>query len=356
MATTTTSTTGGSVADFPFMLGADISTVQEQETGYDFQDTDGNTKDVFDLLKNHGFNYIRLRTFVDPMAPYGYASSANGCPGLDEAYGDLDHVIAFAQRVKAAGMGFWLTFHYSDNWADPGKQIIPEAWRGASSIDELAALMKAYTIDSLTATIAAGVRPDMVAVGNELSSGMLMDLPGQDTGCSGENPVPSTVNGRWDNWDDLATLIVAGVEGVRQVDPTIKVVLHLIHANDLGAAQWWLENAYSRGVEFDVLAMTAYPVYDGEDPSAWENTFNSLAETYPNLEFMVAEYNAEKEALNLMMKNLPAGRGLGTFFWEPTLSGDWGDALFTLNGTTWVADADDFAVYDSLLPQLGLAP
>lgn len=122
----------GGVFSPPFILGADISSVQESNTT--FRDTDGQTKSIFALLKNHGFNYIRLKTFVDPNAPYGYASSANGCAGLSEPYGDRDHVVAYGKQAKAAGMGFLLNFHYSDVWADPGNQIIPERWRGASSI------------------------------------------------------------------------------------------------------------------------------------------------------------------------------------------------------------------------------
>ncbi|HLV67254.1 MAG TPA: glycosyl hydrolase 53 family protein, partial [Polyangiaceae bacterium] len=127
---------GGGVFQVPFILGADISSVQESKMT--FRDTDGQTKDIFALLKNHGFNYIRLKTFVDPMSPYGYASKANGCAGLSEAFGDRDHVVAFGKEAKDAGMGFLLDFYYSDVWADPGNQIISEAWRGASTITELA--------------------------------------------------------------------------------------------------------------------------------------------------------------------------------------------------------------------------
>src|SRR5690606_14117309 len=131
---TSTGTGGGSGGfEAAFMLGADISSVPESNVS--FIDTDGETKSIFELLKNHGFNTIRLRTFVDPSAPYGYASSANGCAGLSEPFGDRDHVVAFAKQVKDAGMGFLLNFHYSDVWADPGNQIIPEAWRDVDTID-----------------------------------------------------------------------------------------------------------------------------------------------------------------------------------------------------------------------------
>src|SRR4029079_19197443 len=132
------------------------------------------------LLKNHGFNFVRLRTFVEPSAPYGYASG-NGCQAKAEAYDDRDHTAAFAREVKAAGMGFLLDFHYSDTWADPGKQVIPEAWRGLATLDALAEQVRAYTADVVGAMVAAGARPDMVQVGNEITPGMLIHVPTETT-------------------------------------------------------------------------------------------------------------------------------------------------------------------------------
>ena len=129
---------------FGFYTGADISTVQEYERfGAKFFDVDGTEKDIFTLLKDHGFNAIRLKTFVSPKAKYGYAAS--GCDHDAEAYADKDHIVAYAQKIKAAGMAFLLDIHYSDNWADPGKQIIPERWRKVNSSDALADSVYAYT-------------------------------------------------------------------------------------------------------------------------------------------------------------------------------------------------------------------
>jgi hypothetical protein len=134
-----------------FILGADISGVQEEvDRGTRYIDTDGQQKSLLELLKNHGFNFIRLRTFVNPMAPYGYAGMTSGCQRKAEAYGDKDHTIEFAREVKAAGMGLLLDFHYSDTWADPGNQIIPEAWRAATTLADLGSRLKAYTKDVVT--------------------------------------------------------------------------------------------------------------------------------------------------------------------------------------------------------------
>ena len=101
------------------ILGADISWVQQQEAeGVCFSDH-GNPEDILAILKDHGFNWIRLRVFHNPKAEKGY--SKNG-------YCDLDHTLAMAKRIKAAGLRFLLDFHYSDTWADPGHQIKPAAW------------------------------------------------------------------------------------------------------------------------------------------------------------------------------------------------------------------------------------
>jgi arabinogalactan endo-1,4-beta-galactosidase len=247
-------------------------------------------------------------------------------------------------------MGFLLDFHYSDVWADPGNQIIPEAWRGASSITELADYASAYTQDVVSSAIAAGARPDMVQVGNEITPGMLMHVPGPNTDCWGNNPDPAPIGGSSDNWDNLATLLKAGIAAVRSVDPAIEIVLHI---ENHSAAPWWVSSAIERGVEFDILGISCYTAFQGQ-PSDWESSFGSLAADYPNLDFIIAEYNPERAAANLVMKNLPNGQGRGTFFWEPTASGEWGQAMFTWQGGSQVANASDFAEYDVLLPQLGL--
>src|SRR6188768_381669 len=336
--------TGGAF-DPGFILGADVSSAQESSATY--VDTDGQTKPLLDVLKNHGFNYIRLRTFVDPGAPYGYASSENGCSGKSEDYGDQAHVIAFAQQIKAAGLGFLLDFHYSDVWADPGNQIIPEAWRDAPDIDALAALVSDYTKQVLTAAVAAGARPDMVQVGNEITPGMLAHIPGPNTDCWGNNPSSAPVGGSAANWNQLATLLKAGIAAVREVDPSIQVMLHIENTDDLNGVRSWVQNATSRGVEFDVLGLSCYTAFQGQ-PSVWENTFSQMAAEYPELKFAIAEYNAARTEANTLMKELPNGRGLGTFFWEPTLSGEWGDALFTWQGNQQIAIAEDFAEFDEL--------
>lgn len=338
-----------------FIVGADISTIPEQvNNGAVYIDTDGQPKNILALLQNHGFNYIRLRTFLDPLAQYGYAS-ADGCgQGKTEAYNDAAHTIEFAQEIKAAGMGFLLDFHYSDTWADPGKQVIPQAWRNLGSVAALAEQVRAYTVEVLSAHVAAGARPDMVQVGNEITPGMLIHVPTNNTDCYGNNSVVNQgVNGSQNNWDNLATLLRAGIEGVKQVDPTIQIMLHIENTESANGVTNWVQEARERGVEFDVLGLSAYEAFQGPS-TAWRATLNQLANTFPDLSFSIAEYNPQRRLLNDIMRELPDGRGVGTFFWEPTLSGSWGNQMFNQQGNTRTARAVDFAEYDQMRIDYGL--
>jgi arabinogalactan endo-1,4-beta-galactosidase len=342
----------------PFMLGADISSVQEAvDGGARFQDTDGTQKDLLEILGNHGFNYVRLRAFVEPAALYGYANPTGAAQFQKaEDYCDTQHTLKVAREAKAAGMGFLLDLHYSDNWADPGKQVIPTAWRDAASIDDLAARLGAYTHEVVAALIEGGARPDMVQLGNEITPGLLIHVPAEDPQpdqWGNMNKVVNSVNGSAESFNNVATLLKAGVSAVRQLDPTIKIMLHLENTESFAAARDWVTAVQSRGVELDVLGLSCYTAWQGE-PELWEDTFQQLAARLPDISFVIAEYNPERTRANQMMRDLPDGRGLGTFFWEPTQSGAWGASLFTFTGSAYTANADDFAEFDAIKLALGL--
>ncbi len=146
-----------------FIIGADISWVQQQEdAGTRFSDR-GVKKDIFVILKEHKFNWIRLRLFNDPKAAKGYSR---------KGYCDLAHTLQMVKRIKGAGMGFLLDFHYSDNWADPGHQSKPAAWKDLHA-KELQAAVREYTREVVAALKKQGTPPDMVQIGNEISNGFL---------------------------------------------------------------------------------------------------------------------------------------------------------------------------------------
>ena len=126
----------------PYATGAEISWLQWQEdSGVKFSDG-GVEGDALEILRDNGFNYIRLRLFVNPKSELGYSQR--------EGYCDLEHTLAMAKRIKEAGMMFLLDFHYSDNWADPAKQIMPQAWQ-TFSYDEVCEAVYNHTKETLLA-------------------------------------------------------------------------------------------------------------------------------------------------------------------------------------------------------------
>jgi arabinogalactan endo-1,4-beta-galactosidase len=316
-----------------YFIGADISRVQTDAAGTMYTDNDGTQKAFLQLMKGHGFNFMRVRTFVDPRATDGNSKTAG--------FYDIPHTVTFGKQIKDAGLGFLLDFHYADNWADPGKQCVPIAWQGATTIGALATLLHDYTRDSITQLIAGGARPDMVQIGNEITPGMLIhrcDAGGQPT--LGNNPVTGAIS----NWTNLGTLLKAGAQAIREVDPGIKIVIHLDRGGDLASSRNFITNAIAQGVPFDVFAESTYTLYQGP-PSGWMNTFTQLAAMFPTLKFMSAEYGPEQRALNDIVFNLPNQQGIGTFYWEATHSGADNAGHLLFNGR---AAQPDLLLYDQM--------
>ncbi|OIP49941.1 MAG: hypothetical protein AUK31_05335 [Fibrobacteres bacterium CG2_30_45_31] len=347
-----------------YILGADISKFQEYESrGIKFYDTDGVEKSIFDILKNHGFNYVRLKTFVSPSATYGYAAIGCGETSI-EAFGDKTHVIAYAQKVKAAGMGFSLDIHYSDNWADPSKQIIPERWRSVTTIEALADSVYAYTYDLVLALKNAGALPDMVQIGNEITNGMLYSLPTTSTNCWGDNvqEASPTVSGKLSLYPaHLAKLLKAGIKAVNDVSASIQTVMHIESAVKNGS--WWMSEVVTKqGVDFDIMAFSAYTAYGHGTPTDWSHFISTQMAKFPQFKYMIAEYNGASTSTsytsgaraetNTKLKSLSGT--LGSFYWEPALTGAWGTSMFTWSGNALYADDSDFEEFDNILSSLGL--
>jgi arabinogalactan endo-1,4-beta-galactosidase len=356
---------GGTGTEFeaPFYLGADITFTQEDEANGATYSDNGTTLPIVQILKNHGFNYIRLRTFVDPTQP---APNPNPPPGMFmpyslQGFGDLAHTVTFGQEIKAAGMGFLLDFHYSDTWADPGKQIKPSAWVN----DDLTAAvthLHDYTFNAIQTLVNAGARPDMVQIGNEITPGILTS-PGTPLG-------PRTPSG----WPAFAQLLNAGIHAVHEVDPAIKIMLHIDKGGDpngpdgggAGAALAdsidFVDKATANGVQFDVLGESCYVTYQGP-PISWQETIGALATRYPNLKFVMAEYNADpadqtdselRQATDTMF-NLPNHQGLGAFFWEPTRHIDQANqGIFTVASNVYSPIPACIDQYDQMKIDYGL--
>lgn len=286
---------------FDKILGADISFLPQLEAaGKKFYDK-GVQVDAFDLLKNHGFNYVRLRIFNNPGADSGY-SKKNYC-GLEETS-------KMAFRIKAAKMGFLLDFHYSDNWADPQKQFKPSAWKNAT-FQQLQDSIYAFTKNTLLVLKKQGTLPEMVQVGNEINHGLLWP------------------DGKIQNLDTLAAFLKAGINGVKEVDKHIKVMLHIACGGQNAESRFFIDNMLKRGVAFDVIGESYYPEWHGT-PDSLKKNLTDLNVRYKQ-EVMVAEYSQHKQEVNDIEFNLPGNKIKGTFTWEPL---SWGEAIVDQQGNT----------------------
>ncbi|RYZ16723.1 MAG: hypothetical protein EOP49_51395, partial [Sphingobacteriales bacterium] len=197
------------------MLGADISFLpQLEERGIKFSDN-RTQKDAIQILKDHGFNYVRLRIFNDPAQDSGYSPKKGFC--------DLEHTRQMAKRVKAAGMKLLLDFHYSDYWADPGKQFKPAAWKGLS-FPELKKALYDYTRNVMQELKDQGTLPDMVQVGNEINHGIVWP------------------EGSVSNFDGLAQLVSAGTAAVKSVDPGVIMMLHVALGGQNHESVFFIDN------------------------------------------------------------------------------------------------------------------
>lgn len=342
------------------LIGADISKFQEYESyGTKIFDVDGNEKDIFTLLKEHGFNAIRLKTFLNPKAEFGYAAA--GCGQDAESFGDKAHVLEYAKKVKANGFVLLLDIHYSDNWADPNTQIIPSRWRLVTTSDALADSVYAYTYDLLKSLEAVNALPDLVQIGNEITNGMLRDLPTQNTNCWGDNVtlanenvsgVMSTKIGK----ENTAKYLAAGKRAVKDVSTKIKIVFHIESLGKRSTVDWWMKSIIKDAkVLPDVMGFSAYTAYGDGVPLDWERTFNAISAEYPMLEILIAEYNGGSSKNKYNFDGSRAGthkvmnslaHGLGAFFWEPASYGEWGAALFDWEGNNLRANPRAFDEYN----------
>jgi len=324
-----------------YFIGADITDQETQAVA--------TRANLLTLMKAHGFNYVRLRTFVDPKAADGY-DKTNG-------FDDIAHTVAFGKQVKDAGMGLLVDFHYSDNWADPGKQCVPVAWQSITTIAGLATMVHDYTKDAITQLVAGGARPDMVQIGNEETPGILIHLCDSRglplAGIAGYNAVngalylySSTDKGAppaggppAGGWNNLGLLLNAAAQGIKDVDTGIKIALHLDRGNDLASSRNFIQNATAKGVPFDVFAESCYVNVQGQ-PADWQATFSALSTQFPTVKLMIGEYSTAQRAANDVIFGLPNQQGIGTFNWQPT-------DLWTRAGANYTVQPD-MSIYDTM--------
>lgn len=232
------------------ILGIDVSTyLEELEHGAKYYD--GNAEiDPLDSFKTNGVDYMRIRVWNNPFGEGGEPYLAGSC--------DINHYVRLAKLAKSKGYSLLLDFHYSDFWADPGKQMIPKAWAGYG-IDEMVEAVYNFTRSCLEIAEREGVAPQLVQVGNEITNGMLWPIGKLEA------------DGKRGNYENFCKLVDAGCRACRQVAPRAKIILHLERSNDKAVYQEFFTEMAKAKIDYDIIGASYYPYWHGTPDELFEN-------------------------------------------------------------------------------------
>lgn len=204
--------------------GADWSSVAvEERAGIQYKTASGQVQPLEKILAASGVNTVRQRVWVNP---------SNGDYNL--AYN-----IALAKRAKAAGLGVYVDFHYSDTWADPGHQAIPQGW--PTAVDDLSWKLYNYTLDAMNQFASNGIQPTIVSIGNEIRAGLLWPTGGTSS------------------YANIARLLHSAAWGVKDsnVNPKPKIMIHLDNGWNWSQQQYFYQTVLAQGTlvasDFDMM-------------------------------------------------------------------------------------------------------
>ena len=232
------------------ILGVDVSTyLEELEHGAKYY-SDGIEIDPLDAFVRNGVDYMRIRIWNDPKSPEGEPYLAGSC--------DLESYIRLAGLAKKKGYELLMDFHYSDFWADPGKQMIPKAWVGYS-VEEMAEAVYTFTKHCLEASVKAGVAPRLIQVGNEITNGILWPVGKLE------------IDGVRGNYSNFCRLIDAGCCACREVLPSAEIILHLERSNDNAVYQEFYTEMARAGIDYDIIGASYYPYWHGTPKELFDN-------------------------------------------------------------------------------------
>lgn len=293
---------GGQTTKPAFAKGADIGWYTEMEKkGYKFYTASGTEMDCPALMKSLGFNSLRFRVWVNP----------------ENVWNGKEDVLKKCLRAKELGMKIMIDFHYSDTWADPGKQYVPKAWE-SYDLDAMAKAVAEHTSDVLNTLKDNGVDVTWVQVGNEVTNGMLWEK--------------GRVKG--DSASGFAKLFKAGADKVRSIYPKASVILHIDNAWDMDTLKWFYSLMANTGVKYDMIGLSLYPSYWNDETNAFEPWEGKVNQAIANIPQLIKTYNRDvmlvefgmpaaepqkgKEALETLWNGLKdVKRFKGIFYWEP---------------------------------------
>lgn len=246
------------INDLPedFVLGMDLSSlITEENSGVKYYNFDGEEKDVLETLRYVGINYVRIRIWNDP-----FDSDGNGYGGGNN---DMEVAIKIGKRAAKYNMKVLASYHFSDFYADPGRQYVPKAWRGLS-LDEKSKKAGEYTFESLTRFKNEGVDIGMVALGNEVN----------DFFC-GET-----------QWPNIVKIMNECSKATRQVFPNALISVHFTNPERKGSMMYFAKQLYENKLDYDAFSLSYYNVWAGDLTTL--DQLNDVAETY-NKKIYIAE-------------------------------------------------------------------
>jgi arabinogalactan endo-1,4-beta-galactosidase len=329
--------------DDDFIKGVDISTLLEvEENGGVFYNEKGKEEDCLKILKDNGVNYVRLRLWNNPVFTEDQLDEDGNVEYYAGEYmgggnNDLETTLLLAKRAKKLNMKIYLDFHYSDWWADPGKQNIPAEWEDLS-VDELKIKVYEYTKEVLEIMDENGVLPDMVQIGNEVNGGILWPY-----GKTWYEEDDTEIGG----YDGFVELLSQGINATREVcGEDTKVVIHVANGGNNDLFVYVFDELTERNLDFDVIGISYYPIWHGtlddlkynmedlserygkelavvetgyantlEDDDGWENFFvESSVDTGGYKATVQGQASAIRDIMEVVSDT---EGGLGIFYWEP---------------------------------------
>ena len=253
-----------------YYVGGDISLLPKyEEAGVVYKDQGGNTvDDALAFFRQQGQNAMRVRLFVNPDK-----SDKAVCQ-------NLEFVKALGKRIKDAGLKFMLDFHYSDTWADPGKQWTPADWLSLND-EALCNKIYEYTRDCLQQLKATGAEPDMIQTGNEISYGMLW-------GKTDTNNNRCYTNSPAANWTRFMNLLKKAGQACREECPQAKIIIHSERVPNTGVLTDFFDRMKTGGIDYDIIGLSYYPAYHG-DLAKLETALSTLEKKQYGKDIMIVE-------------------------------------------------------------------
>lgn len=234
---------------------------------FSYIDGNGNRiyANMFEILKMKGINSLRLKLWVNP-----YDSNGNQYGG---GHNDIETTIFIINEAKKYGFNdFLLDFHYSDFWADPGKQYIPKEWSNLS-ISELIQKGFDYTYDTLNYIFKnTGIVINRVQYGNEINYGLLWP------------------EGRYraKNYDFANRFIISSIKGTEKFEQEHNVKIdksiHFAYGNMKDCI-----NNYKEAIDLcDTIQLSSYVAYGCTFDKFYEE-LKILKDTLPNKKLVIGE-------------------------------------------------------------------